>query len=668
MKNRAISLLVLSLLALSSAAPAAAQCTFSIGTPAFSASGEKPGDIVSGDFNHDGYLDLAVVNRFVDTVSILLGNVNGTFAAPFSYPTGTGALDIGTTDLNLDGHLDLIVVRSSYSGISPSVPPGLDVFLGVGNGTFTAGTGATIFQNPTNLTLGDFNEDGRVDVATTRNTPAGFAIHLSAGNGTLTPGVTPVVPENPPATGTYVEDIASGDFDNDGHLDLALVERIASKVWIYFGIGNGTFTQREQPFTLPNGNLDVISVASADFNADGYDDIAVYHRSGPSQPVRVINGGAARVFTGPVEYGSVASGVGITVGDVDLDGDIDIIVVSTSLEILRNNGTGAFPTQLTSSQPASLLRAHLADVDRDGANDIVFGDFVNSRIGVLIAPCGNLGVSITSSLNPANQGTDVTLTGAFTTSPVTPPTGTLTLRVDGTLVATTNLPSPLTVSYVLAGAAPGNYAIRVDYSGDARYPAKTHTIQQTIQVPPFGPPPRFTAFSTGGPVSMTWIATAGVDHYQIWRNIAGTGWAQIGTSGTNAFTDNGASPATAYLYKVRGIAPGGAQSDFSTHDLASTFTFTDETLLTQMTLIKRTHLTELRNAIDAARATASLAPFAWTEAVPTTIKAIHWGEARTALAQTRATLGLAPMSHAHAIATGLLARTSHVAELRVGVR
>ena len=127
------------------------------------ATGAAPNSVAVGDFNKDGKLDLAFVNKTDNTVSILLGNTDGTFQPKTDFATGTAPAAVATGDFNGDGNLDLVVANSSTGANSVSV------LLGNGNGTFGAKTDFTTGSNPLSVTAGDFNGDGKLDLAAANN-------------------------------------------------------------------------------------------------------------------------------------------------------------------------------------------------------------------------------------------------------------------------------------------------------------------------------------------------------------------------------------------------------------------------------------------------------------------------------------------------------------------
>src|SRR5258708_6613866 len=123
-------------LALSIVLPLRGDCPFGLLSPSHYNANVRPGDVASGDFNKDGYLDLAVVNRQTSTISILLGAAGGTFGAPSQVTLSSSTQDdILAADFNKDGNIDLVVAEG---GTYPSILPQVEVFLGYGDGTFHA--------------------------------------------------------------------------------------------------------------------------------------------------------------------------------------------------------------------------------------------------------------------------------------------------------------------------------------------------------------------------------------------------------------------------------------------------------------------------------------------------------------------------------------------------
>jgi hypothetical protein len=156
--------------------------------------GEQATALVIGDFNGDGYLDLAVANMglggFNNTaaIAILLGNWDGAFGLLSTLSMGTNSpVALAAGDFNGDGKLDMAVVQES--GI-------VSIMLGNGDGTFNAGATPAAASGSA-IAAGDFNGDGNVDLAVTTYAGGTVTILLGAGDGTVTAGSTPATGREP---------------------------------------------------------------------------------------------------------------------------------------------------------------------------------------------------------------------------------------------------------------------------------------------------------------------------------------------------------------------------------------------------------------------------------------------------------------------------------------
>lgn len=182
-------------------------------------------------------------------------------------------------------------------------------------------------------------------------------------------------------------------------------------------------------------------------------------------------------------------------------------------------------------------------------------------MAVFLNTCGRVTLNLTSSVNPAPQGTPATITGTVVSPPAAAATGTLTLKRGTTTLISGNLNGGNALQATLNDLPPATYTISAEYSGDSRFVPATKTLQQVVSTPPFGPPPGLNAISYGGPVQLSWYATANTDHYEVWRS-NGAGWTLAGNAPAAAFTDAGAPASSALLYKVRvGSLRATAQRD-----------------------------------------------------------------------------------------------------------
>jgi glucose/arabinose dehydrogenase len=126
-----------------------------------------PHSIRAADLNGDGRIDLATANEYSNSVSVLLGNGNGTFASAVNYATGSAPKGIAIGDVNGDGRVDLLTANTAGNYPNNNNPGGdtISLLLGNGNGTFAAASTYTTGRSPFSLTLADFNGDGRLDIA-----------------------------------------------------------------------------------------------------------------------------------------------------------------------------------------------------------------------------------------------------------------------------------------------------------------------------------------------------------------------------------------------------------------------------------------------------------------------------------------------------------------------
>lgn len=343
--------------------------------------GFGPQAVAVRDFNGDGKADMAVANAFSfgNSVSIYLGNGSGGFTPAPGSPIAVGSQPFGivAVDFNGDGKWDLATANCASNNIS--------VLLGNGDGTFVNAPGSpfAVGTQPNALVAGDFNGDGRPDLAVSNSGDNDVDIYLGNGNGTFTAS-----PGNPIAVGTDPISIVAGNFDAGTTLDLAVANSGSGNVSILLGNGNGTFTS-----SLIAAGTSPSSVTAADFNGDGKKDLAVANKD--DNTLSILLGAGNGTFTAGTlvslaAVGSVSPWF-VLADDLDSDGRADLVVTFTAtvlqyayrVAILRGNGDGTFGSAslyATDFEPTSV---GVGDFNSDGRKDLVTTNWTEDTLWLL---------------------------------------------------------------------------------------------------------------------------------------------------------------------------------------------------------------------------------------------------------------------------------------------
>jgi hypothetical protein len=337
------------------------------------AAGENA-DLATGDFDRDGRIDVAVTDPDRGTVNVLFGLGSGGFEPPRPFAVGASPGRIAAGDLDEDGDLDLAVANRAGDEVVVLFHVGARTFVRFG-GSNPAGI------DPSGLALADFQGDGAVDLAVVAEGSSTLSIMRNRADLTFD---VPVVYSlsNPP------QGVGVGDLDGDGDVDVVVtsgkhsdgVTDPVGSLEIFFNDGAGAFAS--------TADIPVVEVPSAvqvvDFDRDGLVDIAANldtfdGSAGNGSAVVVLLNDLARPgsFLPAVEYGVQLGGRssnGLVAADVDGDADLDLVSAnaeSSSVRVLENRGNGAFETPVAFDPGALPVFVRSADVDGDGARDLV---------------------------------------------------------------------------------------------------------------------------------------------------------------------------------------------------------------------------------------------------------------------------------------------------------
>lgn len=289
----------------------------------------NPIAVAVADVNGDGDQDAVVANRDGNSVSVLLGNGAGVLAATPGTPPAVGQFPtyIAATDLDNDGHEDVIAGNVGGKSIS--------VLLGDGAGGFAAHVDTAIGFAPNSLAVGDVNGDGKQDVMTADFDADRVAVLLGDGAGGLTPVAGPG-----PGVGTDPVAVAVGDVNGDGNLDLATANFNGASVSVLLGDGTGGFTAA--PLVPLAAGTHPAAVAVADLNDDGRQDLATANKGTPDTVSVLLGDGTGRFRPGPGAAPVVGDDPGtIVAADLNQDASPDLVTADSngkSVSVLLANG------------------------------------------------------------------------------------------------------------------------------------------------------------------------------------------------------------------------------------------------------------------------------------------------------------------------------------------
>jgi hypothetical protein len=317
------------------------------------------------DLDGDKQLDLILADGFAGTVSTLRGRGDGTFGEKVDYPTGRQVETLAVGDMNSDGKLDVVAAFYGSEGDMVGAVPGR------GDGSFVGDMAFTTGDNPKSIALFDLDGDGNLDVVTPSYYDGAASVLLGRGNGAF------AAKTNYP-TGDGPSFVAVGDVTGDGRLDIVTANTTANTVSVLAGNGDGSFSA---PVDYPTG-LGPNWVALGDVNGDGRLDIVATSAEDSSPGVvSVLLAKAGGKFAAHVDYAVGAYPHSVALGDLNGDGNLDMVVVNWSvlgagsMSVLMGKGDGSFRAAVDHTAGVDPNSVVLADLNGDGKLDIVAANY-----------------------------------------------------------------------------------------------------------------------------------------------------------------------------------------------------------------------------------------------------------------------------------------------------
>ena len=308
----------------------------------------------------------------------------GFFIATPVINVGSLPYSIAIGDFNSDGKQDLATTNYSFNSVS--------IRFGNGLGGFSGNTNIPVGTNPQSIAISDFNNDGKQDIAVSNFISSNVSVLLGDGSGGFIPAINVNV-------GPYPYAVAIGDFNGDGKQDLATVSYSSNDVSIRLGDGTGNFSVAANVST-GNGPR---SLAIGDFNGDGKSDIATANYLENSVSIRLGNGSGG--FSGTTNITVGTNPHSVVISDFNNDGKADIATANInagSISIIMGNGLGNFSTGsevMVGTNPRAIVTG---DFNGDGNQDLATSDYSDNAVSIRLGN-GLGGFSGTSSISTGNS-------------------------------------------------------------------------------------------------------------------------------------------------------------------------------------------------------------------------------------------------------------------------
>ena len=314
--------------------------------------GQQPGNVVLADVNGDGRIDIVVTDRAAGAVQVLAGRGDGTFGNATAFPAIANPVALAAANISGKGKMDLVVAAST----------GVAVLLNDGTGHFRAPSNFMLTSQPVALAAADLRGQGHDDILVANQNGA-LSVLLGDGTGRFQPQPVSAIASGP------LSSIAVGDFNRDGKLDLAITGSSTNEATILLGHGNGTF-QVGPAYAVGSTPTSILAV---DLRGTGIPDLVTVNRGANTFSVLLGNGDGS--FRPSLDFIAGNSPIAAVVGNFSGNGRADVVTLnsqSNSVALNAGNGDGTF-VAARSYRSGGLDRKSIAsgDLNGDGRPDLV---------------------------------------------------------------------------------------------------------------------------------------------------------------------------------------------------------------------------------------------------------------------------------------------------------
>ena len=558
-------------------------------TPTFSAntnfaSNAGASSVSISDLNDDGKPDMAVVGGAVNQVSVFLntttpGAATPTFSTRVNFTSGTTPYFVSTGDLNGDGKLDLVTTNYNDNSVSVFLNT---MILGVTPASFSAKTDFTVGSNPTWVSVGDINGDGKPDLAVANLIANSVSVFL---NTTTTGAAAPTFSAKTDfTTGSNPEWVSFGDFNGDGKPDMATTNVTSNTVSVFLntttpGATTPTFSAKTDFSTGVPSNP--YSVAIGDLNGDGKPDMAVSNSNAVTNTISVFlntttPGAAAPTFTVKTDFTTGTAPYQVSIGDFNGDGKPDLVVVNrnaTSASVFLNTTTpGASTptftakTDFTTGAGTVPTSVSIGDFNGDGKPDFATANSTNVSVYLNTSTPGALTPTFSARTDFTSGNSPASIIISDFNGDGKPDMATANVIGTASVLLNTTTPGASTPTFSAntdfttgAGAQSVSFG---DFNGDGLKDLVTanknvnniSVLLSTVVLPLPVELASFTSSVNSNNVTLNWSTVQEQNNkgFEIERNSFGSGWKKIGYTdghGTTNSTQN-------YLFKDNSLKTG----------------------------------------------------------------------------------------------------------------